>query len=109
ESVGDVPVVVEVEDGGLELGADTVRREELLDRADECVLAPSRSFVARGMEDVAEPDRIRRDREHPDGSAKARDRLAIAMLGGLDACEAGLGVHVARVAMERSPVGLRGG
>src|SRR5205085_8804854 len=39
ERVGDVPAVVEIEDGGLELGADAVRLEQSLDRPDERVLA----------------------------------------------------------------------
>src|SRR6266516_5512111 len=108
EGVDDIPVVVEVEDGGLELGADAVRGEELLDRAHKRVLATCRDFVAGDVEDVPEPDHVGRDREHVDCSAKARDRLAIVTLGGLDACETGLGVHVAGKATERPPVGLRG-
>src|SRR5712691_7408840 len=46
ECAGDVPSVIEVEDGGLELRADAVRGEELLDRTHERVLATSLGIAA---------------------------------------------------------------
>ena len=94
QRVGDVSAVVEVEDGGLELGADAVRREEPFDRPDERVLAPGRRLVARDAEHVAEHDHVGRDRQDGDHVTEARDCGSVSPLGRLDTGEARLGMDV---------------
>ena len=101
-------VVVEVEDGRLQLRAHAVRAEEALDGVDERVLAARRRLAAGDVQDVAEHDHVRRDRQHLDDVAEPGDRRPVVPFRRLDPREAGLGVHVAGMAPKRRAVGLRG-
>ena len=87
--VCDVPAVVEVGDGRLELGSNAVRGEKALDRADERVFPPRGRLVTGGGENIAEQDHVGGDRQLGHHPSQARDRGRIPALGGIDPGQAG--------------------
>ena len=68
--------MVDLEERDLEVGADAVRPQQLLDRADQRVL-PAREHGAAGdAVEVAERGDVLRQRDRVDGLLLERDRLA---------------------------------
>ena len=65
--------MIDVEQRGLEIGLDAVRAQQLLDRADECVLAPCGGLVAGELLEIAERRDELRQGNRLDGAPLERD------------------------------------
>src|SRR5204863_536847 len=59
----EIDAVVDLEEGDLEVGADAVRPQELLDRADQRVVSVREHRAPRGSVEVAEEGDVLRERD----------------------------------------------